>query len=271
MTLTFQSPPRISKAEFRRVLQRGTELGTSPAAPAADECYAILIGYGLDPGVALAFFAHESQFGLDGLAVHTISWGNVRTPYDPSRAAGTYHHPTNGDFVKFASWQDGLRDWCERIINSYIKKRNLPTVEAAIPVYAPAADHNNEAAYIAHIQRLITRWQAEDPEPPVSSQPSAQGGPTVAQLQDALMVAAFEAVNAQYHPEWAFHQYAMNEAKAGRSLGSPLGESRRITVGGQSFAVQVFALDTLYTPVASPENATNWGDIRRLSQLLTQG
>lgn len=270
MALTFQSSPRISQAQFRRVLQRGTNIGASPAAPLADECYAIIVGYGLDPAVALAFFAHESQFGLDGVAVHTTNWGNVRTPYDPKRAAGSHHDANYGDFVKFATWQDGLRDWCERIINRYINERKLATVEAAIPIYAPASDQNNESAYIGHVNRLIVRWQAEDPESPTKHQPAA-GGPSVAQLQDALMVAAFEAVNAQYHPEWAFHQYAINEAKAGRALGSPLGESRRVTVEGQHFSVQVFALDTLYTPIANPESATKWSDIRRLSELLKQG
>lgn len=265
MALTFQTAPRISQAEFRRVLERGTELGRSPVAPFADECYQIIVGYGLDPAVALGFFAHESQFGLDGVSTKSLNWGNVRTPYDPKRAAGTVQSASgHGEFVCFRSWQDGLRDWCERILNRYIKERGLTTVDAAIPVYAPSSDGNNEKAYIQHVERLVTRWQAEDPQPVVVS----TGGPSVAELQDALMVAAFEAVGATYHPEWAFHQYAMNEAKAGRFLGSPLGESKRITVGGQQFSVQVFALDTLYTPIGNPESSTNWGDIRRLSALL---
>ncbi len=269
MALTFQAAPRISQAEFRRVLQRGTELGVSPVAPVADECYAIIVGYGLDPAVALGFFAHESQFGVDGVTVESLNWGNVRTPYDPKRAAGTVQSKSgHGEFVKFRSWQDGLRDWCERILGRYIKEKGLTTVDAAIPVYAPASDQNNEQAYIDHVNRLVARWQAEDPEP--GSKTAPQGGPTVTQLQDALLTAAFQAVNAEYHPEWAFHQYAMNEAKAGRSLGSPLGESRRVTVGGAQFAVQVFALDTLYTPIASPESATTWSDIRRLSELMKQ-
>jgi hypothetical protein len=87
-------------------------------------------------------------------------------------------------------------------------------------------------------------------------------------LKTALFAESFHAVKAEFHPDWAFHQFALQEAQAGRPLGSPLGESRRVTVGAQQFSVQVFALDTLYTPVASPESATNWSDIRRLSDLM---
>ena len=269
MALTFQSPPRISKGQFRAVLERGTELGRSPVAPSADECYDIIVGYGLDPAVALGFFAHESQFGVAGVTVQSLNWGNVRTPFDPSRANGTVQSASgHGEFVKFRTWQDGLRDWCERIVQRYIKEKGLTTVDAAIPVYAPSSDGNNERAYIDHVERLVARWQAED-QAPVSPKPA--GVSAMTELKDALMTAAFAAVNAQYHPEWAFHQYAMNEAKAGRSLGSPLGESRRVKVGDQQYSVQVFALDTLYTPIGNPENTTNWGDIRRLSELLKQG
>jgi hypothetical protein len=60
----------------------------------------------------------------------------------------------------------------------------------------------------------------------------------------------------------------LSEARAGRPLGAPLDESRIVSVGGQRFAVQVFALDTLYTPIAAQEADTNWGDVRRMSGLL---
>ena len=90
-------------------------------------------------------------------------------------------------------------------------------------------------------------------------------------LQKALFSESFHAVKAEFHPEWAFHQFALKEAQAGRPLGSPLGESRRVTIGSAQFSVQVFALDTLYTPVGNPESSTNWNDVRRLSELMKQG
>ncbi len=136
MPLTFRSQPRISQAQFARVLERFH----SPCAPIAAECYAIIRRHGLDPAVALAFFGHESVFGTRGVAVETLNWGNVRTAFRAERAAGT--HPRN--FVIFRNWQDGIHDWCERINERYINERGLDTVEKAIPVYAPSSDGNNE-------------------------------------------------------------------------------------------------------------------------------
>ena len=170
MALTFRSAPRISQAQFARVLQRYR----SPCAPIAAECYDIICSYGLDPAVALAFFGHESVFGTRGVAVQTLNWGNVRTPFKVERAVGT--HPRN--FAIFRSWQDGLRDWCERINERYINQRGLDTVEKAIPVYAPSSDGNNEARYIEHVHQLVAAWIAED------RQTSA---PDAAALRDALL------------------------------------------------------------------------------------
>ncbi len=245
MALTFRSAPRISQAQFARVLQRYR----SPCAPIAAECYDIICSYGLDPAVALAFFGHESVFGTRGVAVQTLNWGNVRTPFKVERAVGT--HPRN--FAIFRSWQDGLRDWCERINERYINQRGLDTVEKAIPVYAPSSDGNNEARYIEHVHQLVAAWIAED------RQTSA---PDAAALRDALVRATFSAVRSSYRPDQAFHQYWLNELKAGRPLGNPLGEQQTITINGQAYVIQVFALDTIYSPVP------RWQEIGRLSDLL---
>jgi hypothetical protein len=245
MSLTFRSQPRISQAQFTRVLERFQ----SPCAPIAAECYAIIRSHGLDPAVALAFFGHESVFGTRGIAVETLNWGNVRAAFRPERAAGT--HPRN--FVIFRTWQDGLHDWCERINERYINHRGLDTVEKAIPVYAPSSDGNNERRYIEHVNQLVTGWQAQDTQPPTDSTPA---------LRDALLHATFAAVQAQYHPEQAFHQYMLSEGQAGRPLGNPLSEQQGVTVDGQAYVIQVFALDTIYAPVP------RWQEIGRLSTLL---
>jgi hypothetical protein len=244
MALTFRSAPRISRAQFVRVLEQYQ----SPCASIGGECYDIVCGYGLDPAVALAFFGHESTFGTQGIAVETRNWGNVRTPVKPERASGT--HPRN--FVIFRTWQDGLRDWCERINGRYIAERGLLTVAQAIPVYAPASDGNNEQRYIKHVTELVERWQREDLATPAS-------------LTDALLQASFAAGGAQPQPSQAFYQYMLAELRAGRSLGNPLAEQQRITVGDQEYVMQVFALDTIYAPVP------RWTEIGRLSDLLRQG
>lgn len=264
--LTFKSPPRISRAMFAHLLQTAT--GTdrpSPAAPFADQLYDILLDYELDPAVALAFFAQESQFCTTGVcSSHNMhSWGGNRAAYNPQRSAGIVRS-RYGPFVSYASWEDGLRDWCELILYRYVG-RGLDTVAKAIPVYAPAFDGNNPDLYINNVRRRVSVWRGRDPGPTAS--PPA---PAYTDLRTALLVETFEASGLEYHPTWAFHHYVLNEARAGRPVGSPISGSYRIRVGAEEYAIQVFALDTLYTPLAKIEDETNWNDVRRLSDLLRQ-
>lgn len=248
MSLTFRSQPRISRAQFVRVLERYG----SPCATCADECYDIICSYGLDPAVALGFFGHESVFGTRGVATETLNWGNVRTAVKVERTTGV--HPRN--FAIFRSWQDSLRDWCERINERYINQRGLDTVNKAIPVYAPSSDGNNERRYIEHVDQLVRDWIAEDAQAPTPAPAPLNT------LRDNLLTATFSAAGAQYRPEQAFHQYYLNELKAGRPLGNPLSEQRSLTVNGQAYVMQVFALDTIYAAVP------RWNEIGRLSDLL---
>ena len=71
-----------------------------------------------------------------------------------------------------------------------------------------------------------------------------------------LLNAAYKSVGATFHPDWAFHQYALSA-----KLGPPLGESAKITVGGVEYAYQIYALDTVYNKIP------NWADIHRVSEL----
>lgn len=164
MYFTFQAAPRISMEQFRKVLVQYK----SPVAPIAGECYGMIVDHDLDPAVALAFFGHESVFGTRGLSTETLNWGNVRTPVKPERAAGT--HPRK--FVIFRCWQDGLRDWCERINERYIA-RGLITPELAIPIYAPSSDGNDVERYIEHVNELVKRWMAEEAPAPSGLRPKS--------------------------------------------------------------------------------------------------
>jgi hypothetical protein len=252
--LTFKAPPRIAKASFTRIL---TGAG-SPAAPHGDELYDIIVGYGLDPAVALAFFQHESQYCTTGRCARgeLRNWGMQRRAIRAGRSSGS----ADG-FVRYVSWDASVRDWCELMLG-YIS-RGMDTVEKAVPVYAPQSDGNVPVAYIGAIRRQVAAWAG-----------AAGADPTLraydGTLDRALITETFLASSQEFHPTWAFHTYMISEARAGRSLGAPLDESRIISVGGQRFAVQVFALDTLYTPIAPQEADTNWGDVRRLSALIKQ-
>ena len=263
--LTFVAKPRISADMFAYVLQRGIGAGPSPAAPYAYELYNIITSYGLDPAVALAFFAHESQLCKTGVCISndTKGWGAQRAAYRSSRAIG--YAP--GPFVRYRTWQDGLRDWCELILYGYVG-RGLDTVEKAIPVYAPTSDGNVPTSYIATVRRLVANWQGR----PIVAAPPAPDVPRIytGGLENALISETFRATGLEFHANWAFHRYVMDETRAGRPLGSPLDESRVITVDGKKYAVQTFALDTLYTPLADDMSQTNWNDVQRFSVLLKQ-
>lgn len=253
--LSFKSAPRISQGAFSQILAAAG----SPAAPHADELYSIIVAYGLDPAVALAFFQHESQYCTTGACARgdLRNWGMQRRAIRAERSPGVVQ-----GFARYHTWQDGVRDWCELILG-YIN-RGMDTVEKAVPVYAPQSDGNVPTAYIGAIRRQVAAWSGR-----VIGEPSLRA--YEGSLELALVAETFLASDVQFHPTWAFHNYMLSEAHAGRPLGAPLDESRIINVAGQRFAVQVFALDTLYTPVAATASETNWADVRRLSDLLRQG
>src|SRR5262245_24391065 len=75
--LSFVSAPRMSAESFARVLVRAG----SPAASGrtrGSPLHAIVVSYGLDPAIALAFFCHESTYGKFGVARRSLNWGNLR-------------------------------------------------------------------------------------------------------------------------------------------------------------------------------------------------
>lgn len=75
-------------------------------------------------------------------------------------------------------------------------------------------------------------------------------------LARTVLDAGFQAASGTpLNPGWAFHQRAVSE-----QLGPPLSGNYRVSVGGQEYSLQVFACDTLYTPVPK------WSDVRRLSE-----
>lgn len=246
MSLALINPPRISREMFDQVLREAH----SPVAEVARECYDIIQAYGLDPAVALAFFRHESSYGKAGVAARSKNWGNLRR--------GGRAREVIGGFAYYDDWRESLRDWCDLIRHRYIEELGLDTVAKILYRYAPPSE-NDTALYVARVEGYVHEWAARDPyvEP---------GENDLDRLRDALLRANFERAGAKYHPEWAFHQYA-EEQFLEEPLGAPLGDSYYIEVGGQRYTVQVFALDTVYTPVADPIEETDWGVVKRMSAL----
>lgn len=147
--LTFVSSPRITREKFIQVLVSAQ----SPAAKEAESLYRVPVSFGLDPAVALAFFAHESAFGKAGKAVRTKNWGNLR------RGQGRAYKVSEG-FAFYRTWEDGLHDWCRLIRTVYVDTWRLTTVRAALVKYAPGSDGNNPARYGDAVVHLVEEWSS---------------------------------------------------------------------------------------------------------------
>ena len=139
--------PTISADFINRVLASYN----SPATGKGQALYDLGVRYGIDPAFALAFFMHESSFGKQGEAQASLSLGNLRC---------IPNFKCQDGYAWFATWEDGFQAWYELIRNLYVSQWGLTTVNQIIPRYAPAADNNDESAYIASVEHAIATWRA---------------------------------------------------------------------------------------------------------------
>ena len=128
----------------------------SPAAGKGQALYDLGVQYGIDPVFALAFFQYESGFGTAGMATTTLSLGNLRC-YTGVECVTTL---SSGQYAKYNTWEDGFKAWYSLIRNYYVNQLGLTTVDTIIPTYAPPADNNNDASYIATLKQSIDTWHA---------------------------------------------------------------------------------------------------------------
>ncbi len=143
--------PTITSAFINDVLKAHN----SPAAGEGQALYDLGVQYGIDPVFALAFFQHESGFGTAGEAMSTLSLGNLRC-----YTGATCIDQDRGGYAKYNTWEDGFKAWYSLIRNYYVNRLGLTTVDTIIPTYAPPADSNNDAAYIASLKQEIDGWHA---------------------------------------------------------------------------------------------------------------
>lgn len=139
--------PTISVQLINEVLDRNH----SPARGKGQALYDYGVRYNIDPAYALAFFMHESSFGTAGVAKVTHSLGNIRS------SAG---YPDYHGYRLYSTWEAGFEDWYKLISQQYVGTWGLYTVDQIIPVYAPAADNNDEAAYIQSIKNAVDAWRS---------------------------------------------------------------------------------------------------------------
>jgi Mannosyl-glycoprotein endo-beta-N-acetylglucosaminidase. len=144
--------PSLSAAFVNQVL---TNAG-SPAQGLGDTFYSMSQRYGIDDIYALAFYQHESSFGTAGEARFSLSIGNLRCVSQGYEDLGPW---CAGGYTHFPSWQAGIEAWYRLIKNVYVNQWGCSTVESIIPHYAPNADNNNEAAYIASVEQSVDTWR----------------------------------------------------------------------------------------------------------------
>jgi hypothetical protein len=151
--LAVQGPPTISVEQIEAVLAEYN----SPARGQGHIFYELGLRYNINPAIALAFFVHESGAGS------ARNWAGLKpdgsTTHNVGNIICTPGWRCHGRFRDYDSWEHGIEDWYKLINDLYIGEWQRTTVEEIIPKYAPAADNNNEGAYIQSVRDMIQRWQ----------------------------------------------------------------------------------------------------------------
>lgn len=145
--LSVQGQPTLSVALMNRLLA----VYHSPAVGTAQTLYDLSRSYAIDDAFALAFFKHESVFGTQGWAKVNRSLGNIRC--EPQ-------YPCNGGYAQYPTWQESYRDWFRLIHDLYVGQWHLTTVRSIVHRYAPAADSNDEDAYVRSVVAEVQAWRA---------------------------------------------------------------------------------------------------------------
>lgn len=164
-SIVLQSPPSITAAKIDRILAAAgsSAAGTGPLWMAAGE------QYGINPAIALAFFAHESSYakapgwaGWKSNGSHTYNIGNIicagTSPYWSGKCWGRFRDYSDEP----DPWKAGIYDWFELISKEYIGGRGHRVVADVTPVYAPWLDNNNPTAYGNRVDSLVVQWWNED-------------------------------------------------------------------------------------------------------------
>jgi hypothetical protein len=208
--------PTISAGRFTDELTRRA----SPALGEADSLYRTCLQFGVNPAVALGFFARESTFGTDPnhLVLRTRNWGNLAQAKNPARSTGQtvrYDYVVNGeprhhDFPVYKTWTDGIADFCDSLTDpqGLYWPTNKRTVSTVLPTYAPGNDGNDTARYIKNVVDWTTAWsdQPNGPPAPMPAAPLADltldspvlGAPTGTQAQAVAYILAQQPADWEY-------------------------------------------------------------------------
>lgn len=150
--LAVEGVPTISVPQIERVLAEYN----SPAQGQGQVIFDLGVKYGINPAVMLAFFIHESSAGSNPAWAGRKPDGTYT--YNVGNIICTEGWRCYGRFRDYNSWSEGIEDWYKLIKDLYIGEWGRKTVEDIIPRYAPAADNNDEGAYIGSVRNLVQSW-----------------------------------------------------------------------------------------------------------------
>lgn len=136
--------PSLSATTIDRILCRAS----SPACGTGQDLYDGSVSSGIDDAYALAFFEHESSFGLYGIAHDNLGLGNIRCSAGYSCKSG---------FRAYTSWSQGYADWY-KLIAWYISDLHKSSVAQIVTTYAPASE-NDTQGYINSVQNAVATWR----------------------------------------------------------------------------------------------------------------
>ena len=147
--------PTITPQQIEAVLAEYN----SPAQGHGQEIYDLGLRYNINPAICLAFFIHESGAGSN------LAWAGRKDDGGYTHNIGniicTDGWRCYGRFRDYDTWAQGIEDWYKLISELYIGEWERTTVDDIIPRYAPAADNNDESAYIQAVKTLVQSWQGK--------------------------------------------------------------------------------------------------------------
>jgi hypothetical protein len=191
-------------------------------------------------------------FAKDTLYCEVPNWGDVRALSD--LLGGSIPPAGLGRALLDATYQSGgatfRPDWA---FHQYAVINRLgPPVGKSVEISVDAKRYAYQAFAVDTLYNLVPNWGDVRK---LSDLSAAADAPTM-KVREALLAETYRQAGSTYHADWAFHQLAR-----GYKIGAPLSDSYQIKLEQTSYALQVYALDTLYNVVPK------WSEVKRLRDL----
>lgn len=219
--------------------------------------YAVQNGLGMPMGKSARLDSggkvyNYQPFARDTLYCEVPNWGDVKTL--SALLAGSIPPAGLGRELLEATYRAGgatfRPDWA---FHQYAMSAKLgPPLGESATLTVDGAQYSYQVFAVDTLYNRVPNWSDVQQ---LSRLAAAADAPTV-RLRDALLAETYKRAGTTYRPDWAFHQLARTY-----NIGAPLSGSYQVKLGAATYAIQVYALDTLYNLVP------NWSDVRRLSLL----